>query len=184
MKKVAKMIVVVMFLSVISVCEGNIFTHTAHAETDYSTVVDIDTLEKIKDDKDALSQVKNILIDEYDKDKASKIKDKLNLISLCPNLEYIRIYVKGMELDKTFFEYINSSKNVTVSLSNMSIDFKNVRDNKVTGLYLNEMNVYNFKDITNLKGLCGLQIYNINGLELRTLIVCLTWNYYRLLVKE
>ena len=169
MKKISLMILLVIVLQIVlpilTILDNNILTITSQAETDYSSI-DLYTLEEIKDNQEALIQVKNIIIEERNKGNLANIQSKLELIALCSNVENIYICVNSLALDKTLFEYINSNKDVSLSISCGSIDFKDVGNANIRALYLSENKVYNFDNIANLKKLESLDTFNIDGFEI------------------
>ena len=166
MKKILKKIFLILVLQVIFliiiIMNDNIFANQSQDETDYSSV-DLNMLKEIKDDPEKLSQVKSIHIKDWNIDNMPNIKKNLELIKLCHNVDYINIGVNSLELDKNFFEYINSSKEVSLYIQNGIVDFKDVQNSSVTCLGLSETKVLNIENIVNFKNLKSLSLTFVDG---------------------
>lgn len=172
MKKSSLIIFIVVLLQIIvpffEVIDNNIFTSISRAEMDYSSI-DLNTLEEIKDNSEALSQVNNISVISYNTNENQKILQQLDFIKLCPNIEYIYICVNGLNLDKTFFNNITSSKGISISVQWGSINFEGINNSNITSLYLSENKVYNFSNITNLNNLRELLLDSVDGFSIENL---------------
>lgn len=169
MKKTSLMILIVVllqiFFPIFEIIDNNIFTSISKAETDYSSI-DLDTLEEIKDNPEALSQVNNINVASNNISENQKILQQLDLVRLCSNVEYIYIAAKGLNLNKNFLNSINSSKEVSLSLQFVSIDFQEIENLSVTTVYLTACKIYHFTHIKYLSNLKWLSIETSKGIEI------------------
>ena len=149
-------------ITVIVTLESKVFATTQQAEADY-TNIDIYKLEKIKNDSKALSQVRNINLVSYTKENNQKFEKYLELVKLCPNVEYLYICANGLKLDKTFLNSIKSTNGVSISIQWSDVDFAGVNNSNITTLYLSENTVYNFSSLINLTNLKTLVTDAVDG---------------------
>ena len=166
MKKITLMILIVIilqiFLPLLTILDNSIFVITSQAETDYSSI-DLNTLEEIKDNPEALSQVCNISVTSNTSSDNEKIMQQLGLIRLCPNVENISIAVNGLNLDKTFFNSLSSTKDINITIQWGNINFEGINNSNITSLSIDESRVYNFFGLTNLTNLRELIVSFVDG---------------------
>ncbi len=169
MKKFSSMLLIVitfqLLLPIFTISGSNSFTVTSYEETDYSSV-DLNTLEEIKNNPSALAQVCNVDILSYDSNESNKISEQLELIKICPNVEFIYICANGLNLDKSFFNNLSSSKDITISIQWGNINLEGIHNSKIKTLYLSETTVYNFSNIINLTDLYELHLDAVDGFEI------------------
>ena len=166
MKKISLMILVVIILQIVlpifTILNNSIFTLISQAETNYSSI-DLNTLEEIKDDLEALSQVSNINVTSHFNNDNEKIIQQLDLVRLCPNIEYIYICANGLNLDKNFFNSLSSTKEITISIQWGSVNFEGISNSNITTLYLSQNKIYNFQELENLVNLKELVTDAVDG---------------------
>ena len=129
-------------------------------EIDYANVT-LDQLVKMKDDPEELANVHGVNVTSYECDK--KLEEAIMLMTKCPNIEHIYIYVDGLKLDKEFFNNLSSSKYIYMSLGWCELDLSGVKNPDINTLYLSLNKVEHYEEIVNLESLKTLSIDSING---------------------
>ena len=136
----------------------------SHADTDYS-IVSLTTLDSIKNNSAALSQVKEINITSED-GSANTVSGKLNLISLCPNVEIIIIDVEDLSLNKNFFNSLNtSSEGIRLTVIHGNSDFSGVNNPKITYLMVMAGTTSNLSAAKGFSNLSQLVLAITNGVD-------------------
>ena len=133
--------------------------------TDYSNV-DLSDLEIIKDNSSELSKVIAINDVRHRADLSSseynKVKQQLGYISLCPNLVSINLGIKGLTVDKNEINSWKSTKSISLSFTDGTVDFSGVYNSNVNDLFLYNCDMRNSSGVV---GFINLKTYSLNSVS-------------------
>ena len=98
-----------------------------------------------------------------------EVRNMLPVLAQCNNLSYIYYDYGGMSIDNTFFDYITSNRDVSISLQDVDIDLEGIDNTNITSIYFSHNYLTHFKDIKNLSGLKVLSLDSVDGFEITPL---------------